>query len=201
MPITDEELVQRVQDGDRSAFDLLVERYKVRAFQIARGVVGNPEDAKDLTQEAFLRAFQGIGRFGGKSTFFTWYCRILVNLCIDHQRWRKRWFSWVLTPFREGEESQKPVEVEQVDERATANPGRVLENRELGRRIEESIAALPKQQRMVFLLRHYHDLPLREIAIILGMAEGTVKSHLFRSIQSLQQRLKDYGSGEENDLR
>jgi RNA polymerase sigma-70 factor (ECF subfamily) len=160
-------------------------------------MVRNQDDAKDLSQEAFVKAYQGIGRFEKKATFFTWFCRILINLCIDHQRWRKRWFFWTPSAFQEGKGSPVAVEREMSHPNPPIDPGRLLEQQELKEKIRTCIDSLPPMQRMVFILRHYQDMPIGDISLVLNVAEGTVKSHLFRGALNLRKQLKRFVSGEE----
>jgi RNA polymerase sigma-70 factor (ECF subfamily) len=196
MSFSDEELVQRVQNGDGSAFDTLVERYQDSAFRIAQGMVRNQDDAKDLSQEAFVKAYEGIGRFKKKAAFFTWFSRILINLCIDHQRWKNRWFFWRPSPFQEGECPPHAVAEEMIHPNSPMDPGRHLEQQELKEKIKACIDSLPTMQRMVFILKHYQEMPISDISMVLNVAEGTVKSHLFRGAQHLRRQLKDFVTGE-----
>ena len=194
MSISDEELVHRVKGGDRSAFDQIVEEHKEKAFRIALRMVRNEDDAQDLTQEAFVRVFEGVGRFEGKSSFFTWFCRILMNLCIDHQRSKKRWFLWGASVDQPEEFSFIPKALEKVRS-GELDPLHRIEKRQLRVQIKKCLKGFPPRQRAVFILRHYQEMPLREIGEVLEMAEGTVKSHLFRSIRTLQSELKEYQPG------
>jgi len=178
-------LIERARNGDREAFDLLVDTYKERAFSVAFGFIGNAEDAKDALQEAFVKAYVGIIGFKGSSSFYTWFYRILVNQCKDFIRRRgirNRVFSSPL-PDSDGEETV----IEAVD----ASPGpseRALdaESREL---INEAVDGLPAKQKAVFILRHIEGMKMDEIALVVGCSESTAKVHLFRAVRGLRCRL------------
>jgi RNA polymerase sigma-70 factor (ECF subfamily) len=178
-------LIERARNGDREAFDLLVDLYKERAFSVAFGFTGNTEDAKDALQEAFVKAYIGVMNFRGSSSFYTWFYRILVNQCKDLLRKRgirKRVFSDPL-PGSDGEEPA----IEAVD----TSPGpsdRVLDL-ETRRLIGEAVDRLPAKQKSVFILRHIEGMKMDEIARVVGCSESTAKVHLFRAVRGLRCRL------------
>lgn len=200
MDLTDEELVARAQDDDRWAFEELVRRHQGKVHAIAYHMSeGNAEEARDLTQEAFLRAFRNLRKFRRDSGFYTWLYRIAVNTCLDSRRQRRRWenvFSFWRT--RPGEEETADEALESEPDRAPDNnPLEVLTGRELSRDIRKALAALPMRQRLAFQLKVMNGMNIREIAQIMGSAEGTVKSHLFRATRSLQEALKGWLGGQE----
>lgn len=192
--VSDEELMIRLKEGDSAAFDLLVERYQQQAYGIAYQMVGHPEDARDLSQEAFLRIYESAQSFRGTSRFYTWFYRILVNLSLDHLRRRSLrnrlfHFFWDNSP----EEDDPPDPIQKIREQHDwGNPERGAADVQFRRALRRALAELSPQQRAVFLLRNNHDLSLQEIAEILRTSEGTVKTHLFRAIRSLRQRLSDF---------
>ena len=194
MDLTDEELVALAQAGDRKAFEELVVRHQQRAYSLALHMcLGDVQEAQDLTQEAFLRAFRNIGSFRGDSTFYTWLFRIVVNTCLDGRRKRSRWenlFSFWRSRSEENEESDE-LET-QPDQRPGADPLANLSGRELSKEVRKALAQLPPRQRMALQLKVIHGMNLKEIADIMGAAEGTVKSHLFRATHRLQRTLKDW---------
>lgn len=181
----DDELVALAQRGQRQAFEALVERYKHKAYRIAFDFTRDREEAKDLSQEAFLNAFRHLGNFDGRAKFYTWFYRILVNLCIDYRRRRTR------------------VRMESLDERTDQGNGtdRIADpapsavqqaiSRQMSERIGAALAALPAKQRATFLLKNHEGLSISEIAEIMKAAEGTVKSHLHRAVAALRQRLTE----------
>lgn len=191
MAQTDEELVTQAKRGDGSAFEVLVDRYMKKAYFIAYDIVGNQEDARDLSQEAFVRAYESLARFRGDSSFYTWFYRILVNCCFDFRKRRTRIGAVTVAPLTDpdtGREVERPI-------RATgreSDPLEALRQTELGGKIREAVATLTPQQRTAFVLKNDQGLPIKEIAKIMRVAEGTVKAHLHWAAKSLQEKLKAY---------
>ncbi|MGH7775522.1 MAG: RNA polymerase sigma factor [Candidatus Binatia bacterium] len=181
----DEELVALAQKGKRQAFEVLVERYKQKAYRIAFDFTRDREEAKDLSQEAFLRAFSHLKSFDRRATFYTWFYRIVVNLCLDHHRRRKR-ISW--EPF--DEKAEKAAERSELLE-APSSPDQEAMAREISRRVGIAMESLPPKQRTAFLLKNHQGLSIREIALVMRTAEGTVKVHLHRAVAALRQNLAE----------
>jgi len=177
----DEELVARAQEGEREAFEVLVERYKVKAYHIAFDYIRDREEAKDLSQEAFLRAFSHLRTFDMRSSFYTWFYRILVNLCVDYCRHRRR-VNWV--PLGDPEKR-----LENQDGTDASSPGALALAEETSRKLGAALDMLPPRQRTAFLLRNHEGLSIREIAQVMKTREGTVKAQLHRSIITLRQNL------------
>lgn len=175
-------LVSLAQKGEHEAFEVLVERYKHKAYRIAFDFTRDREEAKDLSQEAFLRAFTHLKTFDSRSSFYTWFYRILVNLCLDYRRRAKR-VSWA--PFDE--------KAAQIAERESAPDNHPLElevsARQLSRKVGAALEGLPPKQRAAFLLRNHQGLSIQEIAKVMRTAEGTVKVHLHRAVLALRQSL------------
>lgn len=175
----DEALVRRVQKGEEKAFNELVSRYKQRIFDMILKMVRNKEDAKDLSQETFVKAYHGLKKFRFESSFFTWITRIAINLCISFKR-RDRFRSFISifdlkTPI--------PAEIQSYEEQAKD---------ELTRAIDQAVLSLPSRQREVFVLRYYQKLPYLRIAEILGRSEGGVKSNYFHAVNKLKKLLVKY---------
>ncbi len=187
------EIIAQVKAGDSKAFCELVERYKEKAVSIAYSFCANYEDAKDLSQEAFIKAFKSIGGFKVQSKFYTWFYRILVNICKDYLRRRKsNKFIKLSVKFRVKDGMAEPEDIFESVVSNTPNPGQKLVNKELGERLTKAISSLPPKQRMVFTLKNIHGLTLVRIAEITGVALGTVKAHLFKATMNLQIRLEGY---------
>ncbi len=191
----DDALVARAQDDDQTAFEDLVKRYQGKAYAIAYNMCsGDREEARELTQEAFLRAFRSLKTFRGKSSFYTWFYRILINTCLDSRRRRSRWEK--IFSFWRGGRSDKAssdeMNTEYPDPKEYANPMTALDNKQLSKEIKEALASLPEKQRVVFQLKVLHGMRIREIAQIMGSAEGTVKSHLFRATQFMRDALQEW---------
>jgi RNA polymerase sigma-70 factor (ECF subfamily) len=195
MVLKDEELVARAQRDDQLAIEEFVSRYKQKAYAIAYHMCsGDSEEAQDLTQEAFLRVFRNIKKFRGDSSFYTWFYRIVVNTCLDRRRHRRRWeriFS-LWRPGQREEETSKEVLEKQPDMGGGNNPMTVLSGKQLTREIRKALTSLPERQRIVFQLKVFQGMSIREIAQVMGSAEGTVKSHLFRATHSLRTALKEW---------
>lgn len=178
--------IEAVLRGDQRRFAELVDRYQRAAWRLAFGLVGNMEDAKELSQNSFVKAYRSLHRFRGQSRFSTWFYRIVVNECRNFQRWKLR------RPQTESlfdllDDSQ-PVP-EGTD--PGPNPRDAAERKELSRMISDAIQKLPVQQKIAFVLHRLNGLPLEESARVMGVREGTVKAHLFRA----QERLKSILGG------
>ncbi len=179
--IPDDDLIRATLGGDEEAFRELVERYKGRAFGVAVGIVGNRDDALDVVQESFVKAYFKLKEFRFGSNFYTWFYRLLVNQAID--RWRKS--------SRSGEvlldESRLSEDVPLPDSFVhTATPEEILANRELGEVIRRAVAALPEHHRAVILLREVEGMAYEEIAKALGCSTGTVMSRLHYAREKLK---------------
>ncbi len=196
--VSEIDLVHRAKNGDRFATDELFRRYYQRAFRLAYTLCsGDREEAKDALQDAFIKAFRNLGKFNEGAAFYTWLFRIVVNTCIDRTRGIKRWkrlFSFWPSSGQGNEQHDKLMEVQ--DERSESSPISKLEGKEMGERIRGAVMKLPKNQRLVFYLKVVEGMKIKEIAQTTGSAEGTIKSHLFRAIHTLQSSLKDLTEGE-----
>ena len=182
----DEELVARACDGSHEAFEELVERHKQKAYRIAFGFARDREAAKDLSQDAFLKAFINLKNFDGRSGFYTWFYRILVNVCLDHKRRQSR---------RVNEEFTEAVE-NQLDPShsvaASPTPDNHVMASQFSRKVGAALEALPPKQRTAFTLKNHQGLSIREIAEVMESAEGTVKVHLHRAVTALRQNLAEF---------
>lgn len=169
---TDRELVQEAQRGSHAAFEELVRRYSERAFRAAYRVVRDPEVARDVVQEALIKAYRGLRNFELRSAFYTWLYRIVVNLALDRRRREKR------APTLEWEDTV----AKEIDPRALAptsdDPELVSRRREIRRLVAEGVQELPDGQREVLLLREVEGLSYEEIAQTMGISKGTVMSRL-----------------------
>ena len=188
-------LVERVKNGDRQASEVLIGRYQDRSFAIVlRMMAGDREKAMEITQEAFLTALRKIKTFEGQSSFFTWFYRILVNTCLDALRRRQRWRRLFLHRRPSSEDprgSSDPLE-DLPSPEAGSNPGSALDARELQRHLQAAMTRLSDRQRMIFQLKVFEEMRISEIAQTMGLAEGTVKSHLFRATQIVRGELAEW---------
>jgi len=188
---TDCELVERFQEGDNKAFDELQRRYQDRVFRLIRRYAKDVEEARELCQEVFLRAFEKLNAFKGNSKFYTWLYRVAVNLCVDFHRKRSRIFVAGLA-----EDFATWYQIERCDKKF--DPLSVIEKKELYGKVREAISRLPPKQRHVLRLRYYGELKISEIAPKVGSSEGTVKAQLFHAKRKLAKMLKRYFLDEEN---
>ena len=169
-------LVGLCQAGQRGAFDVVVERHRRQVYQLCFRYVGNHEDAADLAQDAFVRAFKGLKGFKGDSSLSTWLYRIAVNVCLNRLA--------VKTP------KGQPLEPgEFVDSRAE-RPDAALLRDERAAEVRAAIRQLPPKQRATLILRIYHELPHEEIAGILGSSVGAAKANLFHALANLKKLLR-----------
>lgn len=174
------QLVLRVQNGDQSAFEKLVLDNQNRVFNLAMRMVNNEEDALDMSQEAFIKAYNSIDNFRGESRFSVWLYRLTTNVCLDFLRSKTRKAHSSLT-FTEDEEDGKELEI--PDERFS--PDSITERNELREAIARGLNALPADYRAILLLREIESLSYDEIALVLELEEGTVKSRIFRARKKL----------------
>lgn len=188
--VDDSVLIREAQRGNRAAFEELVRQYDQAVLRLALNLTRSEQDAQDIYQEAFLKAYRNVGSFRFECSFYTWIYRIVVNLCLDHLRKKNvRKESANVAVDREGEEFSLLDQV--ADERAGANPERDLMRRELGKKIAGALERLTPRERMVFELKHYHGLKLRTIGEMLETTEDTAKNTLFRATQKLRASLAE----------
>jgi RNA polymerase sigma-70 factor, ECF subfamily len=179
----DRDLMARLAGGEREALTPLVERHQRRLYRIALGYLRQHEDALDVVQEAFVKAFQAAGRWDGSADAGPWLSRITVNLAID--RWRRnRRRGQTFSPLAEGDHLEVLAD-------PGPSPDRGVTRREAADRLTLALAELPERQRAVVVLRHYQDLSLEEIASTLGMSLGTVKSSLHRALHRMRATLAE----------
>ena len=184
--LRDEELVALSQQGRRDCFEVLVRRYMEKAFHIAFNFTRNTETAKDLSQDAFVRAYANLKQFDGRSTFYTWFYRIVVNLCLDHARRQRRvvWESLDQVSEESGEPPQFADSTFAPEQQAIAG--------EAKRRVNKTLETMPKKQRTAFLLRNDQGLSIADVAKVMKTTEGTVRVYLHRAVAALRQSLLEF---------
>lgn len=182
----DEALVALCQQGQGDYFEVLVRRYMEKAFHIAYDFTRNQETAKDLSQDAFLRAYANIKRFDGRSSFYTWFYRIVVNLCLDHARRSGRviWESLDQSVEESGGQRQLVNTRYLPDQEAIAG--------DANRRANATLVSMPNKQRTAFLLRNQEGLAIADIAKVMKTTEGTVRVYLHRAVAALRQSLVEF---------
>ena len=187
----EEALVRQAQEGDRLAFDALVRRYDREVLRLALNLVRHPEDARDIYQESFLKAYRYLPRFRFECGFYTWLYRIVTNVALDHLR-RRTSRPEEQPPALAGEDSGAGDFFDrQPQTRAAASPEKQLWGQELGRRIGDAMKRLSPRERVVFEMKHHHGLRLRAIGDLLGTSEETAKNSLFRATRKLRESLGD----------
>jgi RNA polymerase sigma-70 factor (ECF subfamily) len=186
----DDELIREAQRGDRTAFDSLVRRYDQSVLRLALHMLGNEQDAQDVHQEAFLKAYRHLGNFRFECSFYTWLYRIVTNLCLDHLRRRKsRREDPATVVDSRGDEMDLMANIS--DTRSMANPARELDRKRMGECINDALSKLTPRERTVFELKHYQGLKLRTIGEMLSTTEETAKNTLFRATRKLRAHLAD----------
>jgi RNA polymerase sigma-70 factor, ECF subfamily len=186
MASTDEELVARSVGGDLDSFNQLVLRWERPIYALAYRVIGREEDARDVAQEAFLRAFRALGGFKGQAKFSSWLYRITLNLCRDWIRRERR------TPI-----AQAPEGIDLIELAGESTPSESIEElvsrRQLGRAVEKAMKRLPEEQRTAIILKEYHGLTFQEIADLLECPLSTVKTRLYQGLSVLRKQLREAG--------
>ena len=182
---SDETLCRRIAARDDAAFDLLVARYQGRAYRLAWSLLRNAEDARDVSQDAFIRVWEAAERFRGDARFSTWFYRILVNRCLDHKR-RGRW--WTRLVARDDDPA---ADVSVVERQPAPGPdaGDQVSATQTMARLWDAVQRLSPQQRAAVILHAQEQLSVAEIADVLRVAEPTVRVHLHRAVAALRKDL------------
>jgi len=188
---TDFNLVQRACTGERGAFDQIVENNKKKVFYLAYDLTGSVQDAEDLSQEVFLKAYRALARFKGEATLSSWLYRITLNAFLDRSR---------KLSFRKEKEQQQIEEAEgtiassikDAPSAMLATPENYAESKQIQHHIDTALEQLTPKERAVFVMRHYKGMPGKQVGTLLNISEGTVKSLLFRAIKKLQKILSIY---------
>jgi RNA polymerase sigma-70 factor (ECF subfamily) len=188
-PANDEtKLVDAARGGDVGAFEQLVKRYDRNVFRIAQHITQNREDAEDVVQDAFLKAFQNLGQFQGQSKFYTWLVRIAVNEALMRLRRRRPERMVSIDEDVQTEEDSIPREIADW----SPNPEQLYNQGELKEILQKTIQGLPESFRTVFILRDVEGLSTEETADALGLSVPAVKSRLLRARLQLRERLTKY---------
>jgi RNA polymerase sigma-70 factor (ECF subfamily) len=182
----DKRLIERALNGDENAFKALLEKYRNLVFSIMLKMVRNKQEAEDLTQEAFMKAFASLSSFNEEFAFSTWLMKIASNNCIDFLRKRKLKTYSIHEPIQYKDEK---IEIDIPDQ--DPSPERTLIQSERSRLIEETINELPERYRYVIILRHKEEKSYEEISEIMNLPLGTVKAQIFRAREILNKKLKE----------
>jgi RNA polymerase sigma-70 factor, ECF subfamily len=173
--LDDASLVRESLAGRREAFDVIVERHRRAVYQVCYRFVNNHEDASDLAQEAFVKAWRGLQGFKGEAALSTWLYRIAVNVCLNRVSARRP--------------DAEPLEVDRFEDTRAEDPSAALRRDERAAAVRRAIASLPEKQRATLILRAYHELSHQQIADILGSSVGAVKANFFHALRNLRKIL------------
>lgn len=190
------QLVERAKNGDREAFKELVEAYQRKVYGICIGMLKNPDDSMDVTQEVFIKVYRYLENFNQQSSFYTWIYRITVNKCIDFIRKKKR--QREVDYDETVPQSSDSEEGEWTPSRLGLNPDRVYARKELRGKMLEALESLGEKHRTILILREVEGLSYEEIADVLQVSKGTVMSRLYHARRYFQDAVKEYVGEELN---
>ena len=185
---SDIELVLKAQKGDVRAFDELVERYHSKIYNLIYNMMSNREDAEDLTQDVFVKAFEALPRFKGKSSFYTWIYRIAVNKTINSRKKRNRNRAMSLDQF----DQEIKTDENYHDLTAKGSPLRNINLTELQKKLNKALQSLSDKHRTVVVMHDMQGIPHEEIAKVVGASVGTVRSRLFYARRQMQTELAEF---------
>ncbi|MBQ9991797.1 MAG: sigma-70 family RNA polymerase sigma factor [Firmicutes bacterium] len=178
-------LIERCKEGDDEAFSLLIDRYQQKVYNTAFRMMGNYHDASDCAQEVFLRIFRSIRSFRGESSFSTWVYHITVNVCKDELRSRQRHIEDSIDEMLQTPDGERHKEIASD----SPEPSEVYERTEMMERLQELINELEPNYRMILLMREHDEMSYQEIADMLGLSIGTVKSRINRARIALRKKI------------
>ncbi|MCK4843303.1 MAG: RNA polymerase sigma factor RpoE [Methylococcales bacterium] len=181
---SDKILVLKVQQGDKSAFDLLVIKYQHRIIQLVNRYVKDPSEAQDVAQEAFIKAYRALGNFRGDSAFYTWLYRIAINTAKNYLVSRNRRYFDYQVDIQDAEQVANAPQLKGMD-----TPENLLLNDEIVSVIKLAIEKLPEEMKMAIMLREFDGLSYEEIAETMECPVGTVRSRIFRAREAIDEKL------------
>lgn len=188
----DAHLVDQAQRGDQHAFQELVARHQQRAYAVALGVLRNPDDAKDVVQEGFIKAYRNLDRFQGQSSFYTWIYRIMMNAAIDHLR-RRRSRSRETVGFDDRLAHEDPDDNNAIlPQLLEANPAKNLGRHELAAQMNQALGQLSPDHRAILVMREVEGMSYKDMAKTMRCAKGTVMSRLFHARRHMQKLMLGY---------
>jgi len=173
-------LMARIKEGSQIAMRELVEKYKKKAYHLALGMVGNKDEAFDISQEAFIRVYKSAGKFHTDQRFFPWFYSIISNLCLDCLKRRKKWDS-------------RQIDIDENDFLlvAESNPEKIILEKEAARNLRRAIMKLEFADREIIMLKHFRDLSYNEIAVLMNIPRGTVMSRLYYARHKLAEIMNE----------
>lgn len=181
----DKELVTRVQQGDKAAYDHLVRKYQHKIIQLVNRYVKDPSEAQDVSQEAFIKAYRALGNFRGDSAFYTWLYRIAINTAKNYLVSRSRRYSEYEVDVQDAEQYENTPQLKGQD-----TPEQLLLNDEIVDAIKAAIEKLPEDMRIAIMLREFEGMSYEEIAQTMSCPVGTVRSRIFRAREAIDNKLQ-----------
>ena len=181
-PLPDEEVVRRVLDGDTAVFEIIMRRYNQRLYRVARAILRDDSEAEDVMQDAYVRAYQHLGQFAGRSQFSTWLTRIAIHEALARAQRRKRVDQLSANEWKDGEGEMNVAT-------SALNPEEQLSVSELGRALEGAILSIPEQYRLVLMMRDIEQMSTIETATALDLSEENVKVRLHRARAMVRKEL------------
>lgn len=192
-PVDEARLIEEVRSGNAEAFEYFVRKYQPRITRVAYRLLRDTGEADCAAQESFLRAYLNIREFREGSTFETWLTRICINWCKDRLKRRRLVLYFHQTTRGDGDDESGPYD---WTPHCDPSPERRALSREIRERLREAMKALSPRQRTIFLLKHFEELSIPEIAEVMSLDVGTIKSHLFRAAHKIRERLAEFHSGD-----
>lgn len=183
MKESDGEAIERALAGDDEGFRALVERHSHSLFRLAFRMTGNQQDAEDVVQESFWKAYRHLGNYDGRASFHTWLYRIAANTALDLLEARKK--RSVLQPMDEEQEGARAMEMQEH----SPGPERAAWSGQVQRRVQEAMQELTPQERLAFVMRHFEESPVEEISEALGLSAGSARHSIFRAVKKLRRAL------------
>ena len=182
-------LIQEIRSGNTELFEYFVRQYQKKITRVAYRFLHDAGEADCAAQESFLRAYQNLDAFREGSTFETWLTRICINWCKDRLKRRRLVLYFHQAPSRDDEDSEGPQD---LVPHPGPSPERRAEGREIRERLGAAIDALSPRQRSIFVMKHYEEMSIPEIAEVTGLDSGTIKSHLFRAAHKIREHLSEW---------
>ncbi len=194
MDLDDRQLVEEARKGSQPAFRTLVERHQRKVYAMALSMLRDPDAARDVVQDAFIKVYQHLGDFQGASGFYTWLYRIAMNLCIDRTRRAKR---FAQVEFDDAAAAEDPGLSDVSPYRLGFDPAQALKDKEIRGRVQKALEALSPNHRAVIVMREVDGLSYKEIAEAMECSEGTIMSRLFHARKKMQEMLRGLVEAEE----
>ncbi|MEW6535387.1 MAG: sigma-70 family RNA polymerase sigma factor [Candidatus Auribacterota bacterium] len=186
---SDNDLISAVREGKIEAFDQIVRRYESKVLGVLYGMMRNSDDARDVAQDVFVKAYKSVDKFRGDSKLYTWLYRITVNMAIDYMRKKQKKAKVEYNDEVKISDDNPAVPVDRI------SPSKTVQNKELRTKLQEAIEQLPEEQKSTFVLREMQDMSYQEIAGVMNCSVGTVMSRLFYARKKVRDMIKPYLEG------